>query len=954
MPKGAEMDGGLTKSGGFHVSKCCAMALGSLLAVLLFGMVAATYYLAPCPCRASSKAFPSVRTRSSIYVRLPSSVLPDAYDVSIIPFLREGNFTFIGVVHIVVNVTIPTYNITLHSAELEVSDTNLSRIVSDVVSDSSERPVTIKYANLDADREFYVVYSNERLEVGQYKLSIKFKGVMSDALKGIYQSSYSVGNTTRWLAATQFQPTDARRAFPCFDEPALKAKFTMRIGRTENMTAISNMPRNGQSVPIPDVPGFVWDTFAESVPMSTYLIAFVVSDFEHLSEGTFSVWARSDSLNQARYALEIGPRILRHFESYFQISFPLPKVDMVALPDFGAGAMENWGLITYRESTMLYQQGVSENRHKERVGTVVAHELAHQWFGNLVTPSWWSDLWLNEGFATYIECLGVDVVEPTWRTSDQFVVQDMQSVLKLDAYASSHPVSAPVAHPEEIDEIFDSISYGKGAAIIRMMDHFLTTRIFKQGLTNYLKSRAYQCATQDDLWSALTDEGHKEGVLAKDVTVKEIMDTWTLQTGFPYITVTRNYQDGSAFITQQRFKYLNHSKGENQWWIPISFTSQAGPDFETTKPLHWIKPKESLRIEHLNVQPNHWVVFNIRQTGFYRVNYDQQNWELLTRQLMDPKKYLEIGELNRAQIVADSLHLARAGVINYSVALNVTKYLNKEISYIPWAAAFSDFAYIDAMINKMPIYDKFKKYILSLIEKLYDETGFVDNASDPQLTVYKRVEVLRWACSLGHEDCVRNAVTQFQNWRSSPQPDRNNPISPNLKATVYCSAIREGGQAEWDFAWERYLKSNVGSEKSLLLTALACTRETWILSRYLHWAVTEGSGIRKQDASSVFVAVSDNVIGQPLAFAFLRDNWMRIRKYFGSPVFIISTIIKVTTSDMNTEFDLRMLKEFISDHISEMGSATAVFDQSLERVQVNVNWMKQNYKQLEEWLTENV
>lgn len=955
MPKGSEMEGELTKAGGFHVSRCCALALGSALAVVLAVMVAGTYFLAPCPCRTLQAPVYSHRAKSNLYVRLPTAVVPHSYHISILPFLGEGNFTFAGTLVAVINVTSPTYNISIHAVELEISETNVTRIISDVISDSSEQMVSIRFTSHDEEREFFVIHMYERLEPGQYKLHMKYTGKLSDALRGIYRSSYTVGNTTRWLAATQFQPTDARRAFPCFDEPALKAKFTLAIGRAENMTAISNMPRYGQSSPVEGMPGYVWDNFSESARMSTYLVAFVVSDFEHLSEGTFSVWARSDSLQQAKYALEIGPRILRYFEGYFQIPFPLPKVDMIALPDFGAGAMENWGLITYRESTMLYQQGVSENRHKERVGTVVAHELAHQWFGNLVTPSWWSDLWLNEGFATYIECLGVDVVEPSWRTSDQFVVQDMQSVLKLDTYSSSHPVSASVSHPDEIDEIFDSISYGKGAAIIRMMDHFLTTPIFKSGLTNYLKKRAYQSATQDDLWLALTEEAHRQGVLDSTISVKEIMDTWTLQTGFPLITVKRNYEGGSALVTQERFKYHNKtSKRPSRWWIPLSCTNQGKSDFESTKPSYWLKPTENLQIENLNTPSNQWVLFNIKQTGFFRVNYDLENWEMLTKQLMDPKQYLQIGELNRAQIVADSLHLARAGLLNYSVALNITKYLSKEISYIPWAAAFSDLSYIDIMINKMPVYDKFKKYVLSLINKLYDETGFVDNVSDPQLTVYKRVDVLRWACSLGHEDCVRNAVTQYQNWRSSPQPDKNNPISPNLRATVYCSAIREGGQAEWEFAWERYLRSNVGSEKSLLLTALACTRETWILSRYLHWSITENSGIRKQDASSVFGAVSENVIGQPLAFAFLRDNWQRIRKYFGSPVFIINTVIKVTTNDMNTDFELKMLRDFTAEHLSEMGTATAVFEQSLERVEVNVNWMKNSYKQIEEWLSANV
>ncbi|KAK9511955.1 hypothetical protein O3M35_000511 [Rhynocoris fuscipes] len=963
------MEGGnLTKDKAvYHVSRKCAAISAVLIVLLLAISFSLMYLLVPkCPC---SLQPPIKSTQSSVkpvplYVRLPTSVSPIAYDIRLIPFIWPGNFTFNGDVTIIVNVTQETSNITLHATELAILQVNLSRISdNNLVTSSSSTYVTdavedirnainIDKTELEKEREFLIIYPDKSLKPGQYKLSIKFVGILNNALNGFYRSSYNVNNITRWIATTQFQSTDARRAFPCFDEPALKAKFTISIGRPKNMTSISNMPHIGSPVPVEGIPDYEWDHFKQSVPMSTYLVAFCVTDFDHLSDGTFKVWARNEAIQQARYALEIGPKILRYFESFFQISFPLPKIDMVALPDFAAGAMENWGLITFRESAMLYQLGVSANKHKQRVGTIVAHELGHQWFGNLVTPSWWSDLWLNEGFATYIEYLGVDHVEPTWRTSDQFVVNDLQNVLQQDAYKSSHPVSASVSHPNEIDEIFDSISYGKGASIIRMMNHFLTKKVFKSGLTNYLNSRIYQSATQNDLWQALTEQAHLDNVLPSEFSVKEIMDTWTLKTGFPVITVTRNYDDGSAFITQTLFQYgMNTSQNvESDWWVPLSYTNQEKADFTTTQPSHWMKAEGHIRIDNLNTQFNHWVIFNINETGFYRVNYDMVNWEMLISHLMHPTKYLKIGELNRAQIIDDSFNLARAGLLNYSVAFNISKYLAQETSYFPWASAFPALNYIDSMINKMPIYDKFKKFVLHLMKKLYEETGYVDYVRDEQLTIYKRAELFKWACDLGQEECVRSAITQFQNWRVSPSPDRNNPTATNLKGTIYCTALREGSQAEWDFAWKRFLNANVGSEKSLLLGALGCTRETWILSRYLHWAITEGSGIRPHDAVSVFGAVSNNVIGQPLAFAFLRDNWQRIKQYFGTNFYALNSIIRVTTSVMNTEFELRMLKEFAELHKKELGTGTKVIDMAIEHAEANVHWMQNNYKQVEDWL----
>lgn len=258
------------------------------------------------------------------------------------------------------------------------------------------------------------------------------------------------------------------------------------------MTSISNMPIKEEGVAMDDTNDYVWDIYQESVPMPTYLVAFVVSKFGYeISPDTgnnvqFRIWARKDALDQIAYAKDVGPKMLAYFEDYFDVKYPLPKQDMIAIPDFSAGAMENWGLITYRETALLFKPGVSALSNKQRIATVISHELAHQWFGNLVTPSWWTDLWLNEGFASYVEYLGVEAVQPELKLLEQFVYLDLQSVFAIDVLESSHPISIPVGHPDEINEIFDRISYAKGASIIRMMDNFLSTDTFRRGLSNYL------------------------------------------------------------------------------------------------------------------------------------------------------------------------------------------------------------------------------------------------------------------------------------------------------------------------------------------------------------------------------------------------------------------------------------------------------------------------------------
>ncbi|XP_047490104.1 aminopeptidase N-like [Penaeus chinensis] len=701
---------------------------------------------------------------------LPTSLDPVHYVVKLQPHV-SGNFSIIGHVEIELVVREGTSNITLHMADITVhEDTIMLKNKADLSA------IPTPGHEYDAAREFFVVHLAEELPVGaEVVLSMDFEGFLNDELRGFYRSTYTNANGDQiMLAATQFQPTDARRAFPCLDEPALKATFAVSLAREERMSTLSNMEIRATE-PVEGRAGWVWDHYDTTVKMSTYLVAFVVSDFEFLSamagQTNFSVWARPEAMDQAGYSLDVGVDCLTFFESYFNIPYPLPKQDMVALPDFAAGAMENWGLILYRETAMLYSPDASSASNKQRVAVVVVHELAHQWFGNLVTPTWWTDLWLNEGFASFMEFIGVDHVEPTWRMMDQFVVDTLHYVFGIDSLESSHPISIPVGHPDEINEIFDSISYYKGASIIRMMYFFLTEATFKKGLTNYLNHFAYDAAAQDDLWEFLTEAAHEDDTLAADVSVKDIMDTWTLQTGYPVVKVERDAAGTSATVTQERFLLLPSASGRSDasWWVPLTVTSQDAPDFSQTRPSSWLPASASSTSLSGLPSADAWILLNLQQTGYFRVNYDANNWELLTKQLADAHEAIHV--TNRAQVMDDALNLARAGQLPYETALGLTPYLAQEKEYTPWEAAMSSLSYIEKMFTRTAGYGPLR---------------------------------VRW----------------------------KGAVSPNLKSTVYCSAIAGGGEDEWAAAWALYLEANVGAEKDRLLSALGCTKEVWLLSRY--------------------------------------------------------------------------------------------------------------------------
>ncbi|XP_068612814.1 aminopeptidase Ey-like [Brachionichthys hirsutus] len=888
--------------------------------------------------------------------RLPESLAPVSYNVTLWPRLetnKDGLFIFTGNCTVVFRCVTETDLIIIHSNRLNLTTFDGYHGKLRGLHGATAPDMTMTW--LEVPTQYLVIQLSGLLQPDStYELYTEFIGELADDLGGFYRSEYMEDGVRRVLATTQMQPTDARKAFPCFDEPAMKAVFHISLIHPNNTKALSNS-MNYEPVSISvDGQDLLYTRFKPTEIMSTYLLAFVVCDFEFVGTEPgaavmIRIWARRKAIeeNQGDYALQKTGPILAFFEDYYNSPYPLRKSDQIALPDFGAGAMENWGLITYRETALLYDPAVSSNGDKEWVAIVISHELAHMWFGNLVTMRWWNDLWLNEGFATYVSYLGANYTEPTWTMPDLIVLNEIIGVMGVDALASSHPLSSNVEDiqkPEDINQLFDSITYSKGAAVLRMLSNFITEDVFSKGLHSYLEEFKYNTTVYKDLWRHLQMEVNKAGI-ELPFPIEDIMNRWILQMGFPVVTI--NTQTGK--ITQKHFLLDpdsvvdTPSEFDYKWFVPVTWIKTGGAEQH-----YWLTDGEGTN-PNMTLGLNDWLVANVDMKGFYRVNYDSENWERLLAKLSS--RHQDIPIINRVQIIDDAFNLARAKLVNTTLALMTTKFLNKEVDYMPWQTASHNLGYFFLMFDRSEVYGPMQAYIKKQVTPLFmhfsEITANWTKIPEKHTDQYNQVNAISLACSTGVEGCAELTTGWFSEWMNNPA---NNTIDPNLKSTVYCNAIAAGGVAEWDFAWRMYKNATIASEADKLMHGLSCSTQPWLLNRYLDYCL-DPEKIRKQDATSAITSIASNPIGQALAWDFVRAKWDFIFNDYGGGSFSLGGLISGVTERFSSEFEYNQLLQFKEDHAGQLGSAAMALEQALERTKTNMNWVAVNKEMVFEWFT---
>ena len=855
-------------------------------------------------------------------VVLPETARPSKYRIKLQPDLK--NFTFDGEQSVDLLILEATSTIVLNSIDLEISNTTLH---------ANGTTLTSKSVTIDKDAETATLDFGETIQPGDARLEMVFTGGLNDKLMGFYRSEYtSQDGETRYLATTQFEPTDARRAFPCWDEPAKKATFEVTLVFSDEYQAVSNTPVVEEAVP---GPGLKSVRFAETPIMSTYLLVFIVGNLTSIEERaaggtTVGVWTTPGKEDQASFALDTSVKLLSYFNEYFGIPYPLPKLDHIAIPDFAAGAMENWGAVTYRETALLVDPDNSSAGTRQRVAEVIAHEMAHMWFGDLVTMEWWDDLWLNESFASWMGNKAVDWLFPEWEMWTQFVNMDTNRALSLDGLKNSHPIEQAVKNPAEVSQLFDAISYSKGASVIRMLENFLGEESFRKGLNRYLSSHMYDNARTEDLWSALETESGRP--------VTAIMDSWVKQMGYPVLQVESDRTGGQTTlsVTQERFVYDRllgdsgpDSDSDNEVWrVPVS-ASQGSEESAVT-----VMDGRQTQID-VPGSGDGWVKLNPLQTGFFRVNYSTEDWQRLVPAI----ESLELHATDRLGVQNDAYALSRAGLLPVTQFLSLAQAYKNEGDASVWSDLASNLRDIEQLISDEAIHPAYQGFAREIFGPAARKIGWEPKSGEGHLDALLRSTVLSQAGSYHDPDVTAQASERFQKYLQ----DRET-LAPDLRGVVFALAAQSGGKDVYDQIWGLEGETDLAEEKIRLLMSLTRFQRPELLNSTL--ADSLSAKVRSQDSITLVAGVAANPKGRDLAWEFVKDNWAEFDRRYGGGGFGLMRLVSIC-SHFNSQEKADEVDSFFAEHPAPAAERT--IRQALERVRLNIKWLEQNRQELTDW-----
>lgn len=855
---------------------------------------------------------------------LPANVIPKHYDLTLEPDFKTLKYE--GTVIIDLDVAEATDSISLNTLELDIHE---GKIISGSSTISSTPDISHNASTQTSTFSF-----GKSLEKGsKAQLHIKFTGTLNDKMAGFYRSTYKNKDGSEGiLATTQMEATDARRAFPCFDEPALKAEFTITLIADKNLTCLSNMDVASETDINSSLSGSTKKAvkFNKSPLMSTYLLAFIVGELNYIETDKFRLPIRvyappNQDIETGRFSLELAARTLEFYEKTFDSPFPLPKMDMVAIPDFAAGAMENWGLITYRVVDVMFDEKTSGASTKERVAEVVQHELAHQWFGNLVTMDFWDGLWLNEGFATWMSWYSCNKFYPEWKVWQSYVIDTLQGALSLDSLRNSHPIETPVKRADEVNQIFDAISYSKGSCVLRMISKYLGEDVFMDGIRQYLKKHAYGNTQTGDLWAALSKASGKD--------IEKVMDIWTKHVGYPVVTVTENEVDKSIHVQQNRLLRTADVKPEEDtvlYPVFLGLRTKNGVD----ESLILDKREENFKVPDLD-----FFKLNADHTSIYRTSYTPARLEKLGQNAKDGLLSVE----DRAGMIADAGALAASGYQKTSGVLNLLKGFDSEKEFIVWNEIISRLSAIQGawIFEDKEVRDTLEAFQRDLVSEKAHKAGWEFKETDGHIEQQFKAMLFGAAGMSGDKIVIQAAQDMLAKFAAGDK----SAIHPNIRGSVFGINLKYGGKKEYDFVLNTYRTSTNSDEKNVALRSLGRAKDPELIKQTL--ALPFSGEVKEQDIYMPVGSLRTHPAGIEALFGWMTENWDELARRLPAALSMLGTMVSICTSSFTSEKDLDRIQKFFAE------KGTKGFDQGLaqscDTIIAKSKWLARDREDVKAW-----
>jgi len=764
--------------------------------------------------------------------RLIDKFVPENYRLSLTLNRKERSFS--GIVSIIGYVSPNTLTVDLHSKNLSIISVNFDG----------------KEADFSASDDILSI-THEDLAAGRHILDLVFEGKINDSMHGIYPCYFEQDGIKKELLATQFESHYAREVFPCIDEPAAKATFDVTLTTEQNQTVLGNMPIKYQRVEN----GNLVTAFETTPVMSSYLLAWVIGELQKKSGKTkdgveVNVWSTpAQPLVSLDFALDVAIRSIEFYDHYFGVAYPLAKSDHVALPDFSSGAMENWGLVTYREIALLADPETTSISSKRYIATVIAHELSHQWFGNLVTMRWWNDLWLNESFASLMEYVAVDALQPDWNVWLDFASYEAVVALKRDSLDGVQPVQTDVNHPDEISTLFDgAIVYAKGARLLHMLKHYIGEEASQAGIKQYFSTHAYKNAEASDLWKALSDASHKD--------IESFMTAWISQSGYPVLHVSRSGK--KIELSQEKLRSKSAKSADAVWPIPLNSTCPDAPKMLSDCSTSFVTNMTGL------------IRFNTGNFGHYIVDYDSG----LMEQIIEAIKNGSLTTLDRIQLLNEQTILANMGIISSAKLIALLDAFKNETEETVWDMIAVTIGELKKfVIDNEAAEKKLQLFTRSLATKQFERLGWDQKPNERETDTKLRSLILGLMIYSEDQTVINEAVSLFQQ-------NSINGINPELRSLVISAVVKQTNDEDLiNWLLDIYKTTNSSEIKQDINIGLTDTRDANTIDKLLN-LVKDTSIIRTQDTARWIAYLIRNKYGREQTWHWIMDNWSWLEETF--------------------------------------------------------------------------